>query len=160
MFRRVAHLIWGDDVDQALRPVLLVSLMGSVAGSSSWSFMGIWAVKELGATSGQLSFGYLVSAIVGGFVGYAGGHLSDLFGRRRLILAGDGVLAVYVLLFLVAGHNVLLGLGFAQVARKQTAHILDYALAPKLMNRFGGRADEHLVELVLAAFRIVRDLDF
>ena len=110
MFRRVAHLIWGDDVDQALRPVLLVSLMGSVAGSSSWSFMGIWAVKELGATSGQLSFGYLVSAIVGGFVGYAGGHLSDVFGRRTLILAGDGVLAVYVLLFLVAGHNVVLGL--------------------------------------------------
>jgi MFS family permease len=111
VFRRVAHLIWGADVDQALRPVLLVSLMGSVAGSSSWSFMGIWAVKELGATSGQLSFGYLVSAIVGGFVGYAGGHLSDVFGRRTLILAGDGVLAVYVLLFLVAGHNVLLGLG-------------------------------------------------
>ncbi len=111
MFRRAAHLIWGADVDEALRPVLLVSLMGSVAGSSSWIFMGIWAVKQLGATSGQLAFGYLVSAAVGGVVGYAGGHLSDLFGRRTLILAGDGLLAVYMLLFLFAGHDILLGLG-------------------------------------------------
>jgi MFS family permease len=111
VFRRAAHLIWGADVDEALRPVLLVTLMGAVASSSSWSFMGIWAVKQLGATSGQLAFGYLVSALVGGFVGYAGGHLSDVFGRRTLILAGDGALALYVLLFLLAGHNVLLGLG-------------------------------------------------
>ena len=45
------HLIWGAEVDPALRPVLLVTLMGSLAGSSAWNFMGIWAVKELGATS-------------------------------------------------------------------------------------------------------------
>ena len=54
------HLIWGAEVDPALRPVLLVTLMGSLAGSSAWNFMGIWAVKELGATSTQLSYGYLL----------------------------------------------------------------------------------------------------
>ena len=62
--------------------------------------MGIWAVKELGATSAQLSYGYLVMAAVGGVVGYVAGHLSDHFGRRRVILFGQGILAVYVLLFL------------------------------------------------------------
>ena len=67
------HLIWGAEVDPALRPVLLVTLMGSLAGSSAWNFMGIWAVKELGATSTQLSYGYLLMAAVGGVVGYARG---------------------------------------------------------------------------------------
>src|SRR4029077_8112192 len=85
--------------------------MGSLAGSSAWNFMGIWAVKELGATSAQLSYGYLVMAVVAGSVGYGAGHLSDHFGRRRLILIGDGILAVYVLIFLGVGHHVWFGLG-------------------------------------------------
>ena len=105
------HLIWGAEVDPALRPVLLVTLMGSLAGSSAWNFMGIWAVKELGATSTQLSYGYLLMAAVGGVVGYGAGHLSDHFGRRRVILAGQGILAVYVLLFLTVGGNIWFGLG-------------------------------------------------
>ncbi len=105
------HLIWGAEVDPALRPVLLVTLMGSLAGSSAWNFMGIWAVKELGATSTQLSYGYLLMAAVGGIVGYGAGHLSDHFGRRRVILAGQGILAVYVLLFLTVGGNIWFGLG-------------------------------------------------
>ena len=45
--------------------------------------MGIWAVKELGATSGQLSFGYLVARSSAASSGYAGGHLSDLSGAAR-----------------------------------------------------------------------------
>ncbi len=105
------HLIWGAEVDPALRPVLLVTLMGSLAGSSAWNFMGIWAVKELGATSTQLSYGYLLMAAVGGVVGYGAGHLSDHFGRRRVILFGQGILAVYVLLFLLVGGNIWFGLG-------------------------------------------------
>ena len=104
------HLIWGAEVDPALRPVLLVTLMGSLAGSSAWNFMGIWAVKELGATSTQLSYGYLLMAAVGGIVGYGAGHLSDHFGRRRVILFGQGILAVYVLLFLAVGATVWFGL--------------------------------------------------
>lgn len=111
MLRRLAHLIWGAEVDRALRPVLAVTLIGSLAGSSAWSFMGIWAIEELGATSAQLSFGYLVGAIVAGLVGYAGGHLSDHVGRRGLILAGEGLLAITLPLFLLAGSDVLLGLG-------------------------------------------------
>ena len=30
LFARIFHLIWGGDVDRALRPVLAVSLMGSI----------------------------------------------------------------------------------------------------------------------------------
>ena len=111
MLRRLAQMIWGAEVDQALRPVLLVTLIGSLAGSSVWSFMGIWALKELGATSAQLGYGYLAVALTAGVVGYAAGHLSDHYGRRRLMLVGQGILAVYILLFLGVGHHVWLGLG-------------------------------------------------
>jgi predicted MFS family arabinose efflux permease len=110
MLRRLAHLIWGAEVDRALRPVLLVTLVGSLAGSSAWSFMGIWAVKKLGATSAQLSYGFLLMALAGGLVGYVAGHLSDHYGRRRLILVGEGVLAAYMLLFLGTGDHVWFGL--------------------------------------------------
>ena len=50
-------------------------------------------------------------AAVGGIVGYGAGHLSDHFGRRRVILIGQGILAVYVLLFLTVGGNIWFGLG-------------------------------------------------
>ena len=51
---RLFRLVWGDDVDSALRPVLAVSFVGAASFSGGWSFLGIWALEELGATSSQL----------------------------------------------------------------------------------------------------------
>jgi MFS family permease len=87
IFARLFRLVWGGDVDRALRPVLAVSLAGSIAGSSAYPFMGIWAIKELGAPQGTLAFSYLVGALLAGLTGYGGGHLSDHIGRRPLILS-------------------------------------------------------------------------
>jgi hypothetical protein len=44
LFARLFRLVWGGDVDRALRPVLAVSLVGSIAGSSAYPFMVIWAI--------------------------------------------------------------------------------------------------------------------
>ena len=46
-FARLFRLVWGGDVDRALRPVLAVALAGSIAGSTAYPFMGIWAIKHL-----------------------------------------------------------------------------------------------------------------
>ncbi|MGH2996832.1 MAG: MFS transporter [Gaiellaceae bacterium] len=110
LFARLFRLVWGAEVDRALRPVLAVGLAGSLSFSAGWSFMGIWAIDELGAESSQLGVAFLAGACLAAASGYLGGHLSDHVGRRPVILVGWGGMAAYMLLFVTAGHNVVLGL--------------------------------------------------
>ena len=116
LFTRFFHLVWGRDVDRALRPVLAVSLAQSIAGASGWTFMGIWAVRELGADKSELGVAFLVGAVLAGVSGYVGGHLSDRFGRRRLILIGSSGFGLYWLGFLAAGASVTSGLVYLSCA--------------------------------------------
>jgi predicted MFS family arabinose efflux permease len=114
--RRLAHLIWGAEVDRALRPVLAIALVATIAGSTLWSFIGIWAIDELDAEPGQLGIAFLVAAFFAGILGYVGGHLSDHLGRRRMILIGQAAFACYVLGYPFLGNNVLVGLGYLTLA--------------------------------------------
>ena len=112
VLRRLARLIFGDDVDPALRPLLAISLVGSLAGSSTFSFLGIWALKELGAGKQALGIAFLFGAVFFMISGYLGGHFSDHFGRRPLMLAGWGGAAIYLLGFTVVDASVPLGLAY------------------------------------------------
>jgi MFS family permease len=93
------HLIWDDDLDDALRPVLGVTLVGSAAGSATWSFMAIWAIEELDAKA-ELPFALLASAVLAMCSGFIGGYLSDRVGRRLVILVGQAIMVGYPLLLL------------------------------------------------------------
>ena len=106
---RLVRLIWGDDLDDALRPVLAVSLASSAAGSAMWSFMAIWAIEELGAKA-ELPFAFLAGAILVGLGGFVGGYLSDRIGRRRVILFGQAVMVGYPLLLLALSDAKWAGL--------------------------------------------------
>ena len=115
VLRRLARLIWGDDVDEALRPVLGVTLVGTAAGSATWSFLAIWAVEELGAKA-ALPFAFLVGAVFSGLSGFAGGYLSDRIGRRRVILIGNGIMVGYPLLLLALSDAKWAGLAALSLA--------------------------------------------
>src|SRR5262249_12123979 len=82
----------------------------SIAGATAYPFLGVWAVKELGAPQSLLAFGYLTAAVLSGVVGYVGGHTSDRIGRRPLILIGGAFQAVTPLVLLPVGQHVYLGL--------------------------------------------------
>jgi predicted MFS family arabinose efflux permease len=110
---RLFRLIWGADVEPALRPLLAVSFVGTATFSAGWSFVGIWAIEELGATSQQLGVAYLIAAVAGFAAGYLGGHASDYVGRRPMILLGWGVLSATFLVLTFVGDHVLLGLGLS-----------------------------------------------
>ena len=110
LFARLFRLVWGDDVETALRPVLAVGFAGAAAFSSAWTFIGIWAVDELGATNRQLAFAFLFGAVASMLAGYLGGHASDYLGRRPLILFGWGAEALFILLYAAVGDRVYLGL--------------------------------------------------
>lgn len=116
LFARLFRLIWGADVEPALRPLLAVSFVGSAAFSAGWSFVGIWAIEELGATSKQLGIAYLIAAVAGFAAGYLGGHASDYVGRRPMILLGWALLAATFLAYTFVGDHLWLGLGLASVA--------------------------------------------
>ena len=64
----------GGEIDRALRPVLLVTLLHAISGSARVSFLGIWAIRELDASSLALGVTFTCAAIASVFTGYLGGH--------------------------------------------------------------------------------------
>jgi MFS family permease len=109
-FVALYRVIFGSDTDPALRPILGINFAGSLAGSTVWSFVGIWAIKKLGADQSVLGLAYLASALIGVGSGYLGGHFSDHLGRRPLILIGWIGQTAVVLGFVAAGSNATVGL--------------------------------------------------
>jgi predicted MFS family arabinose efflux permease len=152
-FAPLYRLIFGSDTNRALRPILGVNFAGSLAGSTMFSFVGIWAIKRLHADQSTLGLAYLVSALIGVGSGYVGGHLSDHVGRKPLILLGWIGQTAIVLAFLAVGGNTTAGLLVLSVAGLSfsVGQAASQALVADLVP-----AEEH--EAAYAAVRVASNL--
>src|SRR5438128_955095 len=107
---RLVRLIWGDQLDAALRPLVAQGLASSLAASAGWSFLGIWAIKELRAGQTALGLAFTVGALLGALTGYAAGHASDYVGRKPLMLTSSAGFVILVLCLLLVGRRETPGL--------------------------------------------------
>ena len=107
---RFARRIFGGDVDEAIRPLVLLQAFGSLSASALFTFVGIWALQRLDASETQLGIAFLLMAGSAMFTGLVGGHLSDRIGRRPMMLVGRGFFCFASLGALAAGENTIAGL--------------------------------------------------
>jgi predicted MFS family arabinose efflux permease len=120
----------GDDVEPAVRPVLLTVGLGAVGQFAFFSFFAIWALTELGAPQAQIGLAYALSAVAAIAGGIVGGRVSDRTGRRPVVLAASAGQAALPALLLVPGlppvaaYAVLVGMGFLQPVRGTTQRAL------------------------------------
>lgn len=107
---RLSRLVLGESVDPAIRPLLMVTLVITLARSALWTFLAVWAIDELDAKA-SLPFVMLIGAILAAGSGYLGGLLSDHIGRRRVMLVAEAAMIVYPLALLLGNQNHRVGLG-------------------------------------------------
>lgn len=100
----------GGEIDVAIRPVLGVAFLQAIAEGAQTSFLGLWALRSLGASQTELGLAFAAAAIAAIGAGYLGGRLSDRIGRRRPILVASAALVVFGAGLAFVGHHVLLGL--------------------------------------------------
>ena len=103
--------VLGAEIDRDLLPVLAVTFVSQLALSAHFIFQGIYAIRELGASPGTFAWALLAEAALTMFAGYLGGHLSDRYGRRRvMLLSWSGQAAALVALASASGLWTGLGL--------------------------------------------------
>src|SRR5712691_9448430 len=133
--QRVVRLIWGDQLDAALKPLVAQGFASSLAASAGWSFLGIWAIKQLHAGQTALGLAFTVGAVLGALTGYAAGHASDYVGRKPLMLVSSGGFTVLVLCLLLVG-------------RRETPGLILLAAAPAVGGIAGSSANALIADLV------------
>jgi predicted MFS family arabinose efflux permease len=132
---KIQRRIMGGRIDRALLPILGVTFSGSVTGGMVYPFLGIWMIERLGASNFQMMGAFAGAAAAGAVGAYAGGHLSDRFGRKPLILVGWSVNALTPLGLLAAGDQMLIGFGmlWAFSLFGSVGHAADQALVPDIL---------------------------
>ena len=101
--------LFGDEIDPALRPLLILQVAGSMAGAALFTYIGIWALRRLEMSGTTLGLAFLCSACGGIVVGFLGGHLSDHVGRRPLMLVGRAIWGCSNLVAIAAGSSEVAG---------------------------------------------------
>jgi MFS family permease len=113
---RAFRLLVGGGIEPELRSPAAVSALASLAFSAFWTFVGVFGLRGLGASSGELGIALAVDACAAAVAGYTGGALSDRVGRRPLIVASWVAEAVVVVALALVGRHVVAGLALIVAA--------------------------------------------
>jgi predicted MFS family arabinose efflux permease len=126
---RVIEGAFGGSVDPAVRPVVAVSFTYAIF-STFWVYVGVFAVKGLGASAKDVGLLFLLTAPPAAVANYASGAVSDRLGRRGLIVASFAASAANMTALWLVGQRV--ALGFALIVLQGVlgapAYSLDRAL--------------------------------
>jgi MFS family permease len=107
---RVVAAILGTAWEPALGAVSVVTLVSGAAFSTFWSYVGIWAIEALRATPSQVGMVFLLSAILTPPAAWLGGHVSDRYGRRIVLVCSTGIQSALVLSLSMVGQHAGLAL--------------------------------------------------
>jgi predicted MFS family arabinose efflux permease len=140
-------------MDPRVRPILAVSFTYGVF-STFWVYVGVFAVKSLGARPSQVGLMFLLSAPAAAAANFASGAVSDRVGRRSLIAASFAATAVTMAALSLARHN--LTLAFALVILQGVAGAPAYCLDRVLVADFVVEPDAR--EHGYAAVRVASNL--
>ncbi len=145
----------------AYRPLVSLVLLSSFASFSSLSVLSLFARDEVGATDTQVTLYFVAVALAGTAVMFVTGHVSDRGGRRVLIAASLGWLAVgYWALAATRTYAQMLAVGvvFFSAVGVPNAQLLAYAR--ELVQRRGDLASVAVIGLVRVVFSVGSFLGF
>ncbi|MDX6505085.1 MAG: hypothetical protein QOE29_2210 [Gaiellaceae bacterium] len=114
-FRGLALLL-GPDHAPALRPLFVLRLLSTIAFAGFWTYLGIWAIQQLGASPATVGTIFLANAVVWTVFSWLGGLLSDRIGRKPVLVVGTLGQALCLFALAPVGHNVLLGVGIVMAS--------------------------------------------
>jgi predicted MFS family arabinose efflux permease len=145
--------VLGDELDPRVRPVAAVSFTYAVF-STFWVYVGVFAVKGLGASAEDVGILFLLAAPPAAVANYASGAVSDRVGRRGLIVGSFVASAANMTVLWLVGHRV--GFAFALIVLQGVLGAPAYSLDRVLVADFVWEPDVR--ERAYATVRVANNL--
>ena len=142
-----AHLVqqlFGGRADRRIRPVVAMSFTYAVF-STFWVYVGVFAVKGLGAAAKDVGLLFLLSAPPAAVANYASGAVSDRLGRRGLIVGSFAASAANMTVLWLVGQRVAVAFALivVQGVVGAPAYSLDRVLVADFVPEPEGREDAY-----------------
>ena len=150
---QLVQQLFGGRADRRIRPVVAISFTYAVF-STFWVYVGVFAVKGLGAAAKDVGLLFLLSAPPAAVANYASGAASDRLGRRGLIVGSFAASAANMTVLWLVGQRV--AVAFALIVVQGVVGAPAYSLDRVLVADFVPEPKER--ENAYATVRVANNL--